>query len=264
MTPEFIMPDGTDVPETGGRPDDARVDLPDASTSEGAPIGRGDEAVDEAGETRPIETRESDAVPESLSDAFTEEEINESKNKFRTDYEGIVNERDLEVLLDKTKSPEEVKRAAENADLPYDAIKDILHKTGHGQETQDLIDTHKHGFREPENPQSDDEQELADQIRNTKAATDLMQNIDPESETAEEDIHKAEEEVQKTLSMVGRIKDKFKDKLFNPGTGLFREEDRAKRLVAKPLVTVLLTMAILYAMILHIATRWATKRVGRG
>jgi hypothetical protein len=57
--------------------------------------------------------------------------------------------------------------------------------------------------------------------------------------------------------------DKIKEKFFSHEDSLFREQDRFKRLVLKPVVTVLLVSMVVYLACLASLTRGSATRIGK-
>lgn len=154
---------------------------------------------------------------------------------------------------------------------PDEDIEGGLAMMGHDKEKIDEVVRRKDEFA-PEAPEADEEtpEEKASveeaqgdggEVDELKDTVDGVKELMDKASRGEE---VTEEEVKHFEKKADGIRAKIHERLFNGETGLLREEARFRRLAVKPTVSVLLALAVFYLGCLNIATRWATKRVGKG
>ena len=289
MTPEYIMPDpGTGEgpimpgdptnPEqaagtTGSEAEDTSVDR---GTDEVATDPSGDDQPGgreiqqperpDSGETDPDDVEiEPDDPQRQMTDEEKEKEISGLLREHLADKGGSAFGESMGALLNKESSKEDILRVGLNLGISSDELLSILKLSGHKEEGETIkyIQSHRHGLdqesakRKGEGVEemTDDEKTSLDEVQADMA--ELQSGLSKASSKISK--KEARELNEKANGMLGKLS----DKLFAPGTGLLAEGNRAKT-AAKVFFTAVITMAMLYAMLLHVATKWATKRVGSG
>lgn len=209
------------------------------------------------------EVIEPDDPRRQVTEEEKEEEISELIKKHVTDRGGGEIDQKLGLLLNKDSSKEELLQAGLEMGISSDEMISMLKSAGHTDDTINFISLHKHGLdQNAAKKRGEAEEEMTDEER---ASFDEVQN---DMKQLQAGLSKAsgklsKKEARELNEKANGMLAKLSDKLFAPGTGLLAEGNRMKT-AAKVIFTTIITMAMLYAMLLHVATKWATKRIGSG
>ncbi|HSW48297.1 MAG TPA: hypothetical protein VLG67_04425 [Candidatus Saccharimonadales bacterium] len=148
---------------------------------------------------------------------------------------------------------------------PRDQARAMLKNLGHDDtRIEDIMSNYGIGMpealTEEEKGQIDSEDSTRETVRNfeedpiavkLREMEDRMK--DPKSEPTDAD-----------LADIERARGKIRHFFFDEADGVFRREERVRRLLIKPGVSSLFALGITYLCLLSFATKWATKRVGSG
>ena len=209
-----------------------------------------------------------DPVDENLREATTNEaSIEDLPQEFKDLLTQIGRKEEAGELIatvsNKDATKEQIIEAAKKNGTPKSQLKGLLEAMGHDpakvqaiMETEELPDELE---RNEDEPKSEDEQsiestvdELSDQ---TREASQIL------AQAQRGDI--TEKEVKEFNDKANSTMESIKNKFFNHEDSLFRPEDRLKRLVLKPLVTVLLVTMVVYLACLSSLTRGSATRIGK-
>ncbi|MGH7249973.1 MAG: hypothetical protein ACREGC_03280, partial [Minisyncoccia bacterium] len=169
----------------------------------------------------------------------------------------------LEVIENKDSTPEQIVDAAKNLQAGRKDLRDMLEAAGHDTAKIEQVMGRDDLPEEPvPNEETEEEEQEIEEARKEGGAVDDIKNTLSEAKGL---MAKGDDATEEELDEFReKVHGKLHQWLYNGYNGLLRPEKRFKRLAVKPTVSVLLAMLVLYMSCLHIATNWATKRVGGG
>jgi hypothetical protein len=286
MTPERIMPDGTgqspDNPTNAGAGQEPQI--PTGSKTPEAPSAPSGEVGRTQGPRRnpfrrrmsPPE-RETAAPPEAapFKGKLSDEEFDVRKIAKEAGIEFPLAETEdwffLEKILENVQTIggstdiDEIIAAAKELNLPAGRLKSMLTRRGRGKDLLDALDARSEELplREPEPQDATPEEREAAENMDAAAETaegliDEVQEVVNQMESGKISKKKAQEE----LGRLGRMREKMNTRLFDDEIGILRRGARLK-FVGKSVASIAFASLIAYLSLLHVATNWATKRVGK-
>lgn len=231
--------------------------------------GTGGMGVPQVGEER------SDLSPDHEDDGPEDRLGAEIRDVFSTEAEAEILE--INAILTNTESnADAIVAAAQNlGGVPpeteaREAFAKLLRDSGQDEEKIREVMSRADEFRPSESESEETPEEREEAIRamgDNGPLEDLARMVD-ESKGLNGKVARGEEvteeEMAKFLHDSEAAKGRVHNFLFDQETGLLREGKRFSRLAVKPTVVILLATLLLYTSLLHVATGWATKRVGGG
>lgn len=269
MTPEHNMIDGTGNPpeEEGSAGTDTGAEGTLRPGPEGGEAGSSSPRPDAGGRTRgdePQRPGDEDTDEERLQvedDAREQEsqvkELDERRERVAQAVEAMEAKLDGEKLsiLQETDivDVDKIVEVGMETGFTFDEFAAHLRMLGHSEDTIRELESRRALFRDDTEVDTD-----PDVMDVNKDSRDMIKKLVQAKESGNQ------EQIEAAVAEGEGFIDSIKKKLFDPGTGLLREEDRGKRLVVKPLVTMMLALVISYILALSVMTKGSTKRVGSG